>query len=139
MAVYNTSTIVKEVLDVVTSCPSLSYTALSAPVPTDQETNLTAAYINLDTVLPVLDKYRPDQTGYRRSLLFSITINSDCTDNLYALYDTVDAVEKTILDDNVLWGVIIDRNIASIDYDNSKYINKRTAMLLLEVTFRIDC
>jgi hypothetical protein len=108
-------------------------------IPIAQETNRSAGYITFTNSVPRLVKNSTEMDGYDFHGFFVITINADCTDDKYLIYDLVDSVQRSILSDQTVWAKLIDRDIISTEYDNAEFSPKRSAILALEVVYRLVC
>jgi hypothetical protein len=128
-------------LEAILSASNLFDTVTSSMpiVPISQELNATAAYITFTNTVPELNKNLTSIDGYDLHGFYLITCNVDCIDNKYRVYDVLDSVQRSILNDDAIWNKLVDRNLISVEYDNAEFYPKRSATLILEVLYRLSC
>jgi len=119
--------------------PILSFVGVGKVIPIAQETNNSAAYILLNNSIPRSKGTSPEIDNYDFSGFILISVNVDCTNNKYLIHDVVDSIQRSILNDQTVWLKIVDRDILSVEYDNAEFSPKRSAIVALEVTYRLNC
>ena len=139
MATYKTREVLEELKGVLDSNADLTFVDYSPVTPLAQEENSVAAYISLEQEVQSIARQRTDISGTNRTLLIPVTINVDCGVDKLLIYDIINSIETSILDDSQLWDKITDRDIITIEYDNAEAFPKRTAVMLLEIKYRLTC
>ena len=139
MATYKTREVLEELKKVLESNTDLLFVDYSPTVALAQELNKTAAYISLEHEVQSIARQRTDISGTNRTLFIPLTINVDSGVDKLFIYDIMNSVETSILDDSLIWDKITDRDIVTIEYDNAEAFPKRTAVMLLEIKYRITC
>ena len=139
MATYQTKEILQELIAALQSNTDLDSVALVPVVKLEQELNQAALYVSLEGEILSIERQRIDVSGYTRTLMLPLTVNVDSDADPYKIYDVVNSVEATILNDGPIWDKIIDRNIVTIEYDNAEFYPKRTAVILLEIKYKMAC
>ena len=107
-------------------------------IPLAELTTDISVDIALESVIYDQDANSSGKSGYLRSFLINIHIGVYCKDELLRLMDVVDSLEGSILRDNALWEVIIDRDISTVTYDHAKSLPYRGATILMEARIRMD-
>ncbi len=108
--------------------------------PLASEPNDVAAYITLTNSVPRVSK--GGSTGidaYDIHTFFMITINVDCSTDKFRLYDVVDSIQRSLLNDSGIWTKLIDRDVINIEFDNAEFYPKRSAMMAIEAVHRMTC
>lgn len=140
MANINTSEVLNELTEVLKANTAMEYVDHSVPVtPIAQETFKTAAYVNLIKVVPRIEKASIGMDGYIFHGLFSVTLNVDCTDDKNLVYDLVDSLQRSVLNDAVIWSKLVDRDLLAVEYDNCEFNPKRVATMVIEVKYTLLC
>ena len=135
-----TAELLVELEEIVKANSDLVYVASAEKVqPLASETNKTAAYINLTNNVPRLIKNSTKLDGYDNHAFFIIVVNVDCTEDKLLVYDVVDSIQRSLLNDSGIWTKLIDRDIINIEYDNAEFYPKRSAVIAIEVTHRLVC
>jgi len=81
----------------------------------------------------------PELDAYDFHGFFLVTMNVNCEDNRFKIYDVIDDVQRSILNDQAIWGKLVDRDIISIEFDNAEFFPKRSAIIAVEVKYRLTC
>jgi len=102
-----------------------------------KETNKTAVYINIANIVPKITRQVPDISGYDFHGFFSIVLNVNCKGDKTLIYDIMDSVYRSFLDDQMVWLKVVDRDILSTEFDNSEFFPMRSAIMILEITYRL--
>lgn len=139
MVAYQTSEILQELIALLKANTTLEHVALVPVEKLEQETHQTALYVSLEGEILSIERQRIDSGGYNRTLMLPLTLNVNSNDNPYRVYDVVNEVEATILNDELLWVKIMDRNLVTVEYDNAEFYPMRTAIILLEIKYKMAC
>lgn len=108
-------------------------------VPLVQDTEAASAHISFTNTVPEMSRPLLGIDGYDFHGFFLITCNVDCTTSKYLVYEVVDSIQRSILEDSALWNTLVDRNLISVEYDNAEFYPKRSATVILEVLYRLTC
>ena len=95
--------------------------------------------VALETVLYRLENNSSGREGYIRTFLINVHILADCKNDMLRIFDVVDALEDDILKDSGLWTTVINRDIATINFDHGETAPYRAATILVEATIRLEC
>lgn len=118
-------------IDIVTSC--------IPGTPLVQDTSKASAYISLTNMVPKIIRNSTELDAYDFHGFFLVTLNVNCEDNKFKIYDIVDDIQRSILNDQAIWGKLVDRDIISIEFDNAEFFPKRSAIIAIEVKYRLTC
>ena len=100
-------------------------------VPLVQDTEAASAHISFTNTVPEMIRPLLGIDGYDFHGFFLITCNVDCTTSKYLIYEVVDSMQRSILEDSALWNTLVDRNLISVEYDNAEFYPKRSATVIL--------
>lgn len=139
MATQLTKTVLTELRDILHASSLSPIATVSSLMSTAEATADIYADVSLETVLFSINQSTNGRDGYLRTFLINVHVLADCKDDKLRIYDVVDVLESSILNDNALWTVVINRDIASINYDHGETIPYRAATILVEATIRLDC
>ena len=134
----NTSQVVNEVVDILNQSSIFSRVSTEKITPLAEEDSNTAAYVGVKAISYELVKASNKPCGYNRSLFLTVDINVQCSYSPLELLDVIDKTERAILNDSSIWSVVIDRTMVGVELDELQFYPKRTATMLLEVTYRIS-
>lgn len=135
-----TSRVLKEIEAILESCQDITKVHCAEPTKAiAAETDDVAAYIH--QVSKAAELVRPGAfiESYDFHGFYTIILNVDCSLDKYKVYDIVDEVSRSLLKDTEIWGSLVNRDIVSCEYDNAEFYPKRSAIIGLEVTYRIAC
>ncbi len=133
----NTSEVVTEVVDVLEQSTIFSKVAVTKVMPLSEEDTSSAAYVGVKAISYEQDRQTSEACGYIRSLFLTIDINLHCDESPLELLDIVDKTERAILSDSKIWDVVINRDMVGVEFDELQFYPRRTATMLLEITYRI--
>lgn len=135
-----TAELLIEVEDILKANSDLTYvTSAEKTQPLANETNPSAVYISLTNNVPTLVKNSTRIDGYDHHAFFILVVNVDCTEDKFHVYDVVDSVQRSLLNDSGIWTKLVDRNILNTEYDNAEFYPKRSAVIAIEATYRLTC
>jgi hypothetical protein len=104
-----------------------------------QETAKVATYISFISSSPRSKGTSPEMDNYDFHGFFTITVNADCVNDKLFIYDVVDSIQRSILNDSGIWNHLVDRDILTVEYDNAEFYPKRSAIVAIEVMYRLTC
>ena len=135
-----TKELLVEIREILKANHLLDYVGISESVrPIAEEQSSAAAYAILVKSIPRLEKASDGIDGYEWSGLFTVTVNVDCTSDTFLIYDVVDSINRSILNDSAIWSKLVDRDLVAIEYDNCEFSPKRTATIVVEARYRLTC
>lgn len=136
----NTKELLIELEAILNSNSLITYVRTSQGIePLASEQNTSAIYITLTNSIPKLNTSGPGLDDYNIHSFFMLTLNVDCTQDKYKIYDVVDSIHRSILNDAGIWLKVIDRDIINTEFDNAEFFPKRSAMIAIEVIHRMVC
>jgi hypothetical protein len=136
----HTSELLVELEDIVKSNSIFAKVTSSEPVvPLAQDTEGVSAYILMPSIQPKNNGIHYGINNYDLHSFYTITINVDCTRDKNLIYDVVDSLQRSILNDSGIWNKLVDRDIITVEFDNAEFYPKRTAVVALEVIYRLTC
>ena len=138
-AIADTRKILQEVEAILKANPAVDYVSTGALEPLASEENKAAIYISGDQIVLEDTRLTPNASGYDRHFLISLYGNYDASEDTLGVYDFSDSIERCLLDDTSIWGNLVDRDIAAINFDNQEHYPMRSFTMLLDVTFRLTC
>jgi len=137
---YNTSEILLELEAILKANKEFNKIVVAeSQLQTNQETEQVAIYLDITHAIPKVVRAEESTLAYDYSGMFLLTLNVDCSNDKFLLHNTVDSVQRSILNDNQIWGSLVDRDIVTIEFDNATSYPKRTAAIVLEVKYRLAC
>lgn len=136
----HTSEVLIELEEIVKANPLFTKVVSSEPVVAlPQETDSIAAYILMVNSQPRNKGTSYGMDNYDFHGFYTITLNVDCSSDKLLIYNIIDELQRSILNDSGIWNKLVDRDIITIEYDNAEFYPKRTAVVALEVTYRLTC
>lgn len=136
----NTKELLIELEEILKANSLITFISVSEKIePLASEQNDVAVYTTLTNSIPKLNTSGPGLDDYNIHSFFMLTLNVDCTKDKYKIYDVVDSIHRSILNDTGIWLKVIDRDIINTEFDNAEFFPKRSAMIALEVVHRMVC
>jgi hypothetical protein len=102
------------------------------------ETSDVAVYIQHPNLVSTSSRNTIGADGYDYKGYYLLTVNVDCTADDYKIYDLADSLQRSLLTDSAIWSKLVDRDIITVEYDNYEFSPKRSMVIALEVTFRMQ-
>lgn len=135
--VFDTKKVLTEVKEILEAEGIFDKVSLEKLTPTSEETNSLAAYIGIKALS--YDQVRPKNTscGYDRTIFITIDINQLCDTPLDVL-DTLDKVERALLEDSKIWKSVVNREFVGVEFDEQQFYPYRTFTILLQVLYRLE-
>jgi hypothetical protein len=131
--------ILEELKAVLEANSEIQKVSLGALLPLAQENSSAAVYISPETITLEPDKMHKGSAGYSRHLLINLYCNLDCGTDPLALLDFAESIESSILKDSQIWSTLVDRDIASVIFDEQELFPKRTCTILLDISYSLSC
>lgn len=113
--------------------------SLGKVTPLASETEAVAIYISAESIALEVRGTVLGVEGYNRHFFITLYCNIKTDSDYLKVYDFTDSVERSILDDNAIWGKLVDRDIVAINYDNQEHLPMRSVTILLDINFRLAC
>lgn len=130
------SDILKELEAILLANPLVSFVGNGIPtVPLASETNDVALYLQCTNVVPKLVRTSTKEDGYNYHMFPIIVVNVDCTEDPLRIFDVVDSLQLSLLNDSQLWNKATDRDIITVEFDNAEFYPKRGAIIAMEVIY----
>lgn len=139
MATYLTKTVLTELKAILEASSLKPLTTINRLQSAGEASEDVYVDISLETVINALDGNTSGREGYRRTFLINVHILVDCKSDHLRIFDAVDTLEASILNDTELWKTVINRDIATINYDHGDTVPYRAATILVEAVIRLDC
>lgn len=130
--------ILLELKEILVANQLVDYVSTQAVEPLASETNPVAVYIQHTNVVPKVSRNSTSIEGYDYHGYYMLVVNVDCSEDEYKVYDVADSIQRSILSDSQIWGKLVDRDVLTIEYDNSEFYPKRSIAIALEVLFRLS-
>jgi len=125
----------KEILETV---PSLNKVSLGRPDALAEESKFNAAYILLNAEAFESYKLSAKIDGYNIMAVIKVVVNFQFDDELEYLQLRSDII-NAVLDDTKIWSNVVDRDVATVVYDEYEYTPKRSMEIIFEVLSRETC
>ncbi len=139
MSTYlNTVEVVKEVVTILEESPIFDKVSVEKVTPLSEEDVNAAVYVGVKAISYENARASSGSCGYNRSLFITLDINLHCDESPLELLEIVDKTERTVLGDSKLWEVIINRDMVGVEFDELQFYPRRTATMLLEITYKIS-
>lgn len=127
-----------EIKEILQANPSITVVSTGKVEPLASETSDVAVYIQHPNVVPKSTRNSVNTDGYDYQGYYLLSVNVDCSADEYRVYDIADSIQRSLLSDSGIWGSLVDRDIITVEYDNSEFYPKRSMVIALEVTFRLS-
>ncbi|MCI4436969.1 MAG: hypothetical protein JHC33_09205 [Ignisphaera sp.] len=138
--INKTSEVIFELEEILKANTKINIVTSCIPgTPLVQDTSQVSAHISLTNAIPKIVRNSPELDAYDFNGFFLVTMNVNCEDNRFRIYDVIDDVQRSILNDHAIWGKLVDRDIISIEFDNAEFFPKRSAIIAVEVKYRLTC
>ncbi len=135
-----TSKVLREIEAILKANVNITYATMAEKsISLAQETKSVAVYGHQTNSVPDIKRQGALVDSYDFHGFYILVVNVDCVGDKYKVYDIIDDIQKSLLKDTEIWGSLVDRNIVSCEYDNAEFYPKRSAIIGLEVIYRMTC
>lgn len=139
MSTYSTKEVLLELKAILEASKLQPIVTISDLKPLTELTNDLTIDISLESVIYTQETQNSGRSGYMRNNMILVHVGVDCREDPTVLYDTVDEIENSILEDSDIWTVVVDRDITSVSYDHNETPPYRGATILMEALVRLSC
>jgi len=137
--IYDSRVLASELEAILKANSDLDYVSSGAVVPLASETNVTAAYIAVESIAISPTIASTGVNAYDRHMFVSIYCNINTSKASLHILDLSDSIERSILTDNTLWDSLLDRDVVAINFDNQEHSPMRAFTVLLDIRYRLRC
>lgn len=135
--ILDTKKVLTEVQSIIDAIDKFDVVTLEKLTPLADEDNDLAAYIGIKAISYEPVRANVQASGYDRSIFVTIDINQNC-DAPTDIIDTVDTVERAILDDSAFWQSVVLREMVGVEFDDQQFYPYRTCTLLMHALYRLE-
>ena len=139
MITADTKLIIKELTAVLEASDDIDKVSTGPLEPIVTEESSAAVYIAVESVTLENSRLTTGANGYDRHMLINLYCNVDTSEDPLGIYDFMDGLERTILDDSELWTVLVDRDVVGLNFDAQQFEPKRTVTMLIDISYRLTC
>lgn len=138
-SIYSTRKIVEELEIILGANEDIQFVSSGALEPLASESNSSAVYISPETITFRPERLQTASSGYDRRVIVNLYCNYDGTDDALGVFDFIDSVERSILQDSDIWSTVLDRDLIAIEFDNHEHTPRRAVTMVFDISFRLLC